>query len=365
MLVPTMVALGYYTTTITANGLVSATINGQTYTSTLPPTWSLSIENGNQTRVGASGAASRLANQGGENKVGGSGHVTVGYTVVDSRTINSSDRVVFNYTRNLFVSATLSNYTETVESASSGIADEALEISRQIGVGTQDHSTTLAKKSSLVSSGSDWTPVTGGKSGTYQVTFYEIYSARAENHSPSSGNLTVSVAQGDTAVRIVPGTVQILSTDYLSMYVPSFVKSVSYQVMQGVDLLVDSGQDGLVYGAMTVPMVGLAEGDYDIYIRAPRSLRRKVSVHFVPGSSPSYRPWVLYFGDIDGDNSVTQDEVNFVYSQIGASDATDAWYTDCGDPHGWLPVQADMNGDGQVTIADYNLVSGNVGMDGN
>ena len=362
MLVSTMIAtLGLFTTTITANGLVVATIEGQTYTGSLPGNWSLSIENGNETRVGGTGGASRKGNETGQNKVGSSGTFTVGYSVVDSRTINSTDKVVFSYTKVQYAAGSLTSLFSYTEAAGTGGAGDAAAAASQLGAGQQNKDVTLPKKLAIVTNGSQWAAVSGGKKCDFQMTTYQYYSARAKNNVNNGTTATVAVGQGDTGLRIVPTDVKIMSSGYLTINVPTFLKDITYQVYQGTDLLADSGQENLVSGEVTVPFDTFASGQYNIYFTATRALRKKLTVNYTSGTTPIFRPLTFYFGDIDGDNTITQAEVDFVNSMVGKTSATSDWYEDCGDPHGWVPAQADMNGDGQVTSADYNLVSGNVG----
>jgi len=366
MLVSTMIAtLGLFTTTITANGLVVATIDGQTYSGNLPANWTLSIENGNETRVGGTGGASRKGNETGQNKIGSEGTFTLGYSVVDSRTINSGDKVILSYTKVQYAAGSLTSLFSYTEAAGTGGSGDAAECASQLGAGQQNREVTVPKNLAIVTTGSQWAVVSGGKKCDFQMTTYQYYSARAKNNVNNGTTATVAVGQGDTGLRIVPAGVKIMSNGYLTVNVPTFLKDITYKVYQGTDVLADSGQENLVSGEVTVPCDTFASGQYDIYFKATRALRKKMTVNYTAGTNPIFRPLTFYFGDINGDNTITQAEVDFVFAMIGKSSATPDWYEDFGNANGWVPAQADMNGDGQVTIADYNLVSGNVGRVGN
>ncbi|RYG30348.1 hypothetical protein EON81_25080 [bacterium] len=106
------------------------------------------------------------------------------------------------------------------------------------------------------------------------------------------------------------------------------------------------------------------DGTYKYVAKAPGTLRCARTVVISGGNVVALPAFAAKYGDIDGDNYVSPTEVALVYGAIGASSANDdVWY----EPYGgsaFSPYQMDFDGDGAVTIADYNLASVNMGLIG-
>ncbi len=89
-----------------------------------------------------------------------------------------------------------------------------------------------------------------------------------------------------------------------------------------------------------------SRGHYDIYIKIPRFLRKKYS-NILTTTQPTLSP-LLYIGDVDNDNAVTQTDLAAIRNSLGA----------------YTTGLVDVDGDGRVTSNDYNIAAQNVGRQG-
>ncbi len=121
-------------------------------------------------------------------------------------------------------------------------------------------------------------------------------------------------------------------------------------------MLVDLWAADLDGGSYEIPP-GLSSGNYKVYLRVPGSLRKRVDVTYDSSVGLSGVDATLLFGDLNGDNYVSQAEVDFVYANISTTVLPYQW--DVGD--NYSVGLCDFNRDGSVTSADYNLASPNVG----
>lgn len=143
-------------------------------------------------------------------------------------------------------------------------------------------------------------------------------------------------------------------------------------IVDGIFVTIETSNDVYVVdwgvnvdsGEFEVPLVDLGTDTYNFYFSAPGSLRRKVSEYFDNTADITGVDASLVWGDIDQDNYVSLAEVNYIYSVIGAEESHGiSWDVDL-DGDGFFPAMADLDRDGEVTSADYNLCSSNVGLSG-
>lgn len=90
-----------------------------------------------------------------------------------------------------------------------------------------------------------------------------------------------------------------------------------------------------------------APGVYDIYCKGPHWLRRKVGNVTITGSGASGVNFMLLNGDVDGDNEITIGDYSIMSANFGTA-----------GPDG------DVNGDGEVSIGDFAIISANFGFVG-
>ncbi|CAN5403538.1 hypothetical protein BH11ARM2_BH11ARM2_26460 [soil metagenome] len=117
-------------------------------------------------------------------------------------------------------------------------------------------------------------------------------------------------------------------------------------------------------GAIHFPHDEYADGTFQMFVSARGSLRKKVTASVVNGIASYDRDAGLLYGDLDGDNYVSQAEVNWVYAMIGANNSGN-WQWDLPDSgQTYCLGEADFNGDGAITTGDYLLAASNVGVTG-
>ncbi len=115
-------------------------------------------------------------------------------------------------------------------------------------------------------------------------------------------------------------------------------------------------------GTFWIPMDGLADGLYHVYAKPFAGLRKRFDVLYTQAGLAGI---VIDFkwGDIDGDNRVTQSEVDFITAMIGMTKDHPDWesislqYRRC-------PVDADIDRDGAITAVDLALALPNLGLIG-
>lgn len=90
-----------------------------------------------------------------------------------------------------------------------------------------------------------------------------------------------------------------------------------------------------------------APGVYDIYCKGPTWLRKKVASVTVTSTGAAGVNFFLLNGDVDGDNEITIGDYSIMSANFGTS-----------GPDG------DVNGDGEVSIGDFAIISANFGLTG-
>lgn len=91
-------------------------------------------------------------------------------------------------------------------------------------------------------------------------------------------------------------------------------------------------------------------GTYDVAAKGSHWLRKQVAGVSITGAGPTVN-FSLPNGDVDGDNEVTIGDYSLLSTAFGSGP---------GDPN-WDP-EADLDGDDEVTIGDYAILSNNFGM---
>ncbi len=88
-------------------------------------------------------------------------------------------------------------------------------------------------------------------------------------------------------------------------------------------------------------------GTYDVTAKSSHWLRQKVGSAVITDDGTMNLHFSLINGDVDGDNEVTVGDYSILSSQFGTTGP-----------------QADLNGDGDVDIGDYSILSSNFGVAG-
>ena len=91
---------------------------------------------------------------------------------------------------------------------------------------------------------------------------------------------------------------------------------------------------------------GLPTGVYNVHVKGPHSLQTaRASVNIMPGQTVNLDMKAQIEGDVDGDNCVTVNDFALVQAMLGTDPSTP----------GYNP-QADLNGDGEVSMSDISLL---------
>lgn len=113
-------------------------------------------------------------------------------------------------------------------------------------------------------------------------------------------------------------------------------------------------------GTFDIPMGDdWADGSYKIFLKVQGSLRKQVDVNYVSTGITGVTINLLW-GDIDGDNQVAQNDLDFINSKMGMTTTSPEWHH-LDEATGYHNNWADLNRDGQVTSVDYNLAHDNLG----
>lgn len=104
-------------------------------------------------------------------------------------------------------------------------------------------------------------------------------------------------------------------------------------------------------------------GNYKLYFYTGGSLRKRVDISWNGSQPVTGIDARLKFGDLNMDNYISSAEVAYIYANIGMTHTSPDWHWGAG-PGGVAPIQADLNADGAITIADYNMAAPNVGLYG-
>jgi hypothetical protein len=359
------------------SGWVTAAIDGQSYVKasghSLPNDtqsqggqrqWLSSVESdGITTKVQAKSISQRKGNQtpavAGDTK----GTVFVGFTYVNSTALQNTMRVAFEERlgpaasaqsdRNL---AKASGHGQSSEFASGRAAAQMPGSSFDEKAPTPK---TLRYSSAITSS---WVNESNGeKSWSFAIGRSHGATSYANANGSGGGNLTVAIGKGYPWSTIKP--IGIRSTSITST--ETYAGSTNAFGRLFLDFYTQYGAPVNLYCTDVVSgaaefWVDDAAGTYHTYVHAKGALRKKLTVSWDPASGLSGLDLNVKYGDLNGDNYVSQAEVDFVFASIGSTSGTLAWW----DVSGFAPMDCDFNQDGTVSMADYLLASPNAGVTG-
>lgn len=190
-----------------------------------------------------------------------------------------------------------------------------------------------------------WTVSTTGNTTLGAVDLYA--------NGPSNGNFTGSIWYDDVVLRQVPSvdgtvTLEAFSADPTGFGVLCDIRNTGSTTSLENHVIVLN--DAL--GAYTVG-TNVAAGTYDIAYKRSHWLRKVVPGVVIPSSGSVTANVSLVNGDVDGDNEITLADYGLLSTAFGSVN---------GDPN-WNP-NADLDGDGEVTLADYSTLANNFGQAG-
>lgn len=418
-----MAALATASDTFTPTGWTTAKVNGTTYSPghSLPNSVNYTT-NGAQSTSACGEGRVRYAGQSGTTSAAVAALFTAGYRVSTTQTVPSGGTAVITGTSNAGANAGANVFVSGYAGTGIGIAGPAggVEASRSTLGQTEPPDKTAAGAfiirvpASKFSSGSapftvNMVPLAasaavsgsgnggGGSGGSAMNALVEKAAGAERLPEPSDAvdagssallsadslatatSLAAQVAtrvasssSGGGGYSVTPNKLVCKSSGgpgYANFYVQSYLSQVRVQVYGTVkmqDAWVQSNDCPL--GVDIDPDAGYTPGTYDVYLSAVGSLRKHLTLTidangYVTLNSPNV---TLKMGDLDGDNTVSQAEVDYVHSQIGADVSANPIGTIVpGQPSGpYYPYMADLDGDGQVTQADYSLALASLGQSG-
>jgi hypothetical protein len=370
-----LVALSPSADTFTALGWTSAYIDGSTYTKTgnnLPSHWSATVLTSNQTEVSGMKSASIKTDLSGWVKQTTQGTVTVQYKVKTTRTqgAEQSAYLVTNHIGNAGCSCDIWG-TYGAAHCFVGIGAfckaEILETpySQEKNVGPKSYQRRYFMKGPWVNE------TDGSKSQTLNVRASEIkayasvYNGVAIPPQPPRQATLVANASSSGTVKVHPTSLEIKNTTQgMTGTSNTFLYMVDVDIYSENNVPVERFEVTLDNGWAFWAMDEYPTGIYKVFVSAKGALRKKFTVDYANGIGLSGLDLTLKFGDINGDNYVSYNEVSFVQSMIGTVlNSANAFFAP--DPFGpFWAGDCDFNQDGQITQADYMLAQPNVGLYG-
>lgn len=178
--------------------------------------------------------------------------------------------------------------------------------------------------------------------------------------SGGRGNSIAATAMATATAKFYPASFSTSTEALLAGTVNYPTGAMSIDIYTPLNVLVDLWTTNVENSTYEIPP-DLATGTYRIYFSIPyQSLRKRIDVSYSSLIGASGVNPTLLFGDLDGDNYVSQAEVDFVYSKIGQATYPGKYIA--GDRY--AIGDCDFNCDGLITLADYNLAAPNVGLTG-
>ncbi len=227
------------------------------------------------------------------------------------------------------------------------------------GIQTYSHSGTKTVKSHKRIPGAGWESYGSGSRTFLDLDTPSIDVVISAQTGGSGGNQTVAIATGTGIIKLYPSSFSVgttttiitgtINTPFEMCFVDIF--SASGTPLSFYSAPVDSSGDYEV-------LLDEGAASYRAYFHVPGSLRKRVDVTYDPSVGLSGINVTLLYGDLDGDNYVSQAEADFVASQVGSP----AIY--CNDADAYDIRIADFDKDGQITSADSAVVAANVGVSG-
>jgi hypothetical protein len=139
-----------------------------------------------------------------------------------------------------------------------------------------------------------------------------------------------------------------------------FVKEVSIIFLTGDGEYLDQVLTSAIDGILAIPMTRYPAGDYEVILSAEGALDKSVVFKYDPTTGVSDLDFSFEFGDLNKDNKITQDEADFVKTNVGKKVVTgQEWMGDSQGPV--FPGMADFDQDGVVTDKDLQIIEANVG----
>jgi hypothetical protein len=365
--------------TFTALGWTKARINGQTYTKSLghelPANWFCSVQLGSKTQTSGNAPTGLRANQVGTDRKVEEGDITFQYRVVQGVSSSSQTTWFALITKTFMASAEGDVFVPGCTGSSSAKVGAA-SIAITYGPQTTNQSKTvgpLSSKKWYKLPPLSWNPHPN-QGGLYEAIFHStspLHKANSKVTNPAdTGDMQAIMGLGSATYTYHPTS--------LAYKLP---ESSAGWFEGTTNVLGDQDLDADVYNAYNAPLertgsnvvngewamnfgyMEFKSGEYRIYFYSRGTLRKRIDIEWNNDLGLAGLHVELLYGDLDGDNFISQEEVDYIFASIGKHEGMgEAFYWDDDNP--WCPYDCDFNLDGSVTVADYLLAASNAGKKG-
>ncbi|MBW7927342.1 MAG: hypothetical protein H3C58_04465 [Fimbriimonadaceae bacterium] len=207
-----------------------------------------------------------------------------------------------------------------------------------------------------------WSYNAGVWSTTVNIKVPSVFAMCKANLTSSGGAQTVLSIDAECQVSVAIASAAINTKNVFASVNGSNNSVIPIEVRNTSETLLDNVQVGVDgSGAFGVDMGELSNGTYHLYAKPRGALRKKVIVNYTTSGVTGVSFTCLY-GDVDEDNDVDDDDLDFITGNLGKDYDDSDWYLV--DGNGMAPFMADLNHDGAVTSADYDVADANHGIDG-
>lgn len=373
-----------YVDTFIPYGWSSAAINGSVLTKAngdfLPSTWSCAVVDTNSTRVTASASAARKRNQTGTVANQQNGTVSFGYKIRTTRlfvaeSIEMRAVITADVAANGLLGWSGSSANGTANGALGGLSSGQISVSSANPEESKSAGPTSRETRVKVSPTLAWnTESVGSKSLLITVSSLGLNMV-AKATCPGGGSNSVAVSTSASgSYKFTPISIRPLSNSVACLSGTANVygssiwghgSPMSLDIYNANNVPLESFECTVDDGAFVTSFEDHPAGTYHIYASAPGSLRKRIDVNWTGSSGLSGLNFDLKYGDINGDGFISQAEVDYIQSMIGVTTGSISEFLGSFDyAHQTYMGNPDLNQDGVVTIADYNLALPNVGLYG-
>ncbi|MBW7927344.1 MAG: hypothetical protein H3C58_04475 [Fimbriimonadaceae bacterium] len=207
-----------------------------------------------------------------------------------------------------------------------------------------------------------WSYSAGVWSTTIHIKVPSVFAMCKANVTSSGGTQTVLSIDAECQVSVALASASINTKNVFGSVNGSANSVVPIEIRSTGGTLLDAVMAGVSgSGDLAFDMGELSNGTYHVYVKPRGALRKKVVVNYTTAGVTGVSFTCLY-GDVDEDNDVDDDDLDFITTNLGKDYDDSDWHLL--DGNGMAPFMADLNHDGAVTSADYDIADANHGIDG-
>lgn len=334
------------------------------YPNTPPTGWNISVAN-NIGQLNCTSSTSKKRNQSGLTSLYRFGSATFEAKVETTKIPSSYCALNVLYTGGSSATATAS-WADCFSSGAGTLVHPKLK-TREVftALPVQEDSVTLgpgSEKLTLKYNNVNWTTNNGVSEATFAVKASSM-SSKAASYSPGGGsNMLATSGNGSVEGKIQIGGITMSPDNFHAGFITGsaniFQDLIRIEIRNEYNALMDVWWSRDSVGYFTFPME-LPDGNYRLYFTADTSLRKRVDVTYVASTGVQGVNVTLQYGDLDGNNHVSQLEVDTVYANIGKVNTQKAFF-DMIRGKNYGVEDCDINLDGEITMVDYLIALANL-----